>query len=77
MALATRINIMQTALDEKDVNGKALDGQNLIDVLFDLAKKIGNKHKESIEKKPFPDANEVSPGLVDEANVVTQRQLIG
>src|SRR3712207_4439778 len=31
--------------DEKDINGKPLDGQPMLDVILDLAKKISAKHR--------------------------------
>ncbi len=58
--------------NEKDSNGQPLDGQKLIDVLFDLAKKIKKKHKEGIESGQFPKQEDVAnPELVDAQNVVT------
>jgi hypothetical protein len=58
--------------NEKDINGNPLDGQKLIDVLMDLAKKIKRKHEEGIKTGQYPNASEVSdPALVDEDSVVT------
>jgi hypothetical protein len=58
--------------DEKDIHGNPLNGQKLIDVLFDLAKKIQLKHQKGIENGVFPKASEVAdPSLVDEASTVT------
>jgi hypothetical protein len=58
--------------DEKDVDGNPLDGQKMIDVLFDLAKKIARKHREGIETGVYPKASEVAdPVLVDDENTVT------
>lgn len=57
---------------EKDINGNPLDGQKLIDVLFDLAKKIKQKHEDGIKNGIYPDAGDVAnPELVDADNVVT------
>ena len=58
--------------DEKDINGQPLNGQKMIDVIFDLARKIQKKHREGIERGTFPKASEVAdPQLVDAENVVT------
>jgi hypothetical protein len=58
--------------NEKDINGNPLDGQKMIDVLMDLAKKIKKKYQEGIETGKYPKADEVSdPALVDEENTVT------
>jgi hypothetical protein len=58
--------------DEKDVDGHPLDGQKLIDVLFDLAEKVKRKYDEGIKTGTFPKQDEVSdPALVDEENTVT------
>jgi hypothetical protein len=58
--------------DEKDSDGNPLEGQKLIDVLYDLAKKIEKKHREGIAKGKYPKQGEVAnPELVDEDNVVT------
>jgi hypothetical protein len=58
--------------DEKDIDGHPLDGQKMIDVIMDLARKIRRKHREGVENGQFPKAGEVAdPTLVDEANVVT------
>ncbi|HSC35387.1 MAG TPA: peptidoglycan-binding protein [Thermodesulfobacteriota bacterium] len=57
---------------EKDINGNPLDGQKMIDVLMDLAKKIKKKYQEGIETGKYPKQDEVSdPALVDEESVVT------
>ncbi len=57
---------------EVDINGKPLNGQKMIDVIMDLAKKIQKKHQEGIENGKYPKQDEVSdPELVDEDNVVT------
>ncbi len=58
--------------DEKDIDGNPLDGQKMIDVLEDLAKKIKRKYQEGIETGTYPKADEVSdPSLVDPENTVT------
>ena len=58
--------------NEKDINGNPLEGQKMIDVLMDLAKKIKKKYEEGIETGKYPKADEVSdPALVDEENTVT------
>jgi hypothetical protein len=58
--------------NEKDIDGNQYDGQKMIDVLVDLARKIKRKHEEGLETDQFPKEDEVSdPDLVDEDNVVT------
>ncbi|MGW9629658.1 hypothetical protein ACWGST_03080 [Agromyces sp. NPDC055520] len=58
--------------DEKDINGQPLDGQKMIDVILDLARKIQRKHRQGVEQGTFPKASEVDdPQLVDAENVVT------
>jgi hypothetical protein len=58
--------------DEVDINGNPLDGQKMIDVLMDLAKKIQKKYQEGIETGKYPKLSEVSdPALVEEENLVT------
>lgn len=58
--------------NEKDIDGKPLNGQKMNDVIMDLARKIQKKHLEGIENGQFPKADEVAdPALVDEENVVT------
>jgi hypothetical protein len=57
---------------EVDVNGDPLDGQKLIDVLFDLAEKIRRKHDAGIKMGQYPKASEViDPVLADPGNTVT------
>lgn len=57
---------------EKDINGNSLDGQKVIDVILDLAKKIQRKHKEALKSKKYPTQDEVAaPVLVDAENSVT------
>jgi hypothetical protein len=58
--------------NEKDINGNPLDGQKMIDVIMDLAKKIQKKHGEAVKNGQYPKQDEIAdPALVDEANVVT------
>ena len=58
--------------DEKDSLGNSLDGQKMMDVLMDLAKKIRQKYLEGLETGRYPKQSEVSdPALVDEENTVT------
>ena len=58
--------------DEKDINGNPLDGQKMIDVIMDLAKKIQQKYQEGIQTGKYPKPGEVSdPALVDDSNTVT------
>lgn len=69
----TDADIYQTSNpEEKDINGNPLNGQKMIDVIFDLAQKIQKKHREGVERGTFPKASEVAdPQLVDADNVVT------
>lgn len=58
--------------NERDMDGNPLDGQPLIDVLTDLARKIKKKHEDGVKTDEFPKETEASdPSLVDEDNVVT------
>lgn len=58
--------------NEKDVDGNPLDGQKMIDVLMDLAKKIKKKHQDGIKTGIYPKESEVAdPQLVDAGSVVT------
>lgn len=58
--------------NEKDINGNPLDGQKMIDVLMDLAKKVKKKYEEGIATGKYPKQDEVSdPALVDDENTVT------
>jgi hypothetical protein len=58
--------------EEKDINGNPLDGQKMIDVLMDLAKKVRKKHDESVVTDNYPKPDEVTdPTLADEENTVT------
>ena len=59
-------------LNEKDIDGNPLDGQKMIDVVVDLARKIKKKYQEGIETGQYPKQDEIShPKLADEENVVT------
>jgi len=58
--------------NEKDINGNPLDGQKMIEVIMDLAKKVKKKHQEGVETGKYPTQDEVAdPELIDEANQVT------
>lgn len=58
--------------DEKDMHGNPLDGQKLIAVIHDLAKKIKQKHEEGIQLGKYPKPQELAkPELVDNDNTVT------
>jgi hypothetical protein len=58
--------------DERDINGEPLEGQKMIDVLFDLAAKIKKKHQEGVAAGKYPKPGEVSdPALLDDESVVT------
>lgn len=65
--------IYHTDNDEVDVDGDPLDGQPLIDVLFDLAEKIRRKHAEGIKTQKYPTPEETAddPVLGDPENTVT------
>jgi hypothetical protein len=57
---------------EVDVDGDLLEGQPLIDVLFDLAEKIRRKHEKGINLDEYPKTSEViDPALADPGNTVT------
>jgi len=57
---------------ETDVDGDPLEGQPLIDVLFDLAEKIRRKHEDGIKMGTYPKSGEViDPTLADPGNTVT------
>jgi hypothetical protein len=61
-----------SSAEEKDIDGNPLEGQKMIDVLVDLAKKIRKKYEEGVESGKYPEASEVSdPALVDEESTVT------
>lgn len=58
--------------DEVDLDGNPLEGQKMIDVLLDLARKIKLKHEEGIETGKYPKPDEVTdPALLDDENTVT------
>lgn len=57
--------------DEKDIEGNPLDGQKMIDVLIDLARKIKRKHEEGLAVSTFPTEDEVGETLIDDENTVT------
>lgn len=58
--------------NEKDSDGNPYDGQKMLAVLLDLAKKIRKKYEAGIETGKYPKQDEVSdPALVDEENTVT------
>ncbi len=62
--------------DEVDIDGNPLDGQKMVDVIMDLAKKVQRKHAEGVAMGTFPKASEVAdPQLVDQDNVVTATPL--
>lgn len=66
-------DIYQTSnSNEKDINGKPLNGQKMVDVIMDLARKIQKKHEEGVKTGKYPTQDEIAdPALVDEGNVVT------
>jgi hypothetical protein len=58
--------------NERDINGNPLNGQRMIDVIMDLAKKIQKKHEGGVKNGQYPKQDEIAdPALVDEDNVVT------
>jgi hypothetical protein len=58
--------------NEKDIHGNPLNGQKMIDVIMDLAKKVQKKHQEGIQNGKYPKQDEIAdPELVDEDNMVT------
>jgi hypothetical protein len=58
--------------NEKDINGNPLNGQKMIDVIMDLAKKIQKKHAEGLKNGKYPTQDEIAdPELVDAENIVT------
>jgi hypothetical protein len=58
--------------EEKDIDGNPLNGQKMIDVIMDLAKKIQKKHLDGIKTGQYPKPGEVvDPTLVDAENIVT------
>ena len=58
--------------NELDIDGNPLNGQKILDVIMDLARKIQRKHEEGMVTGQYPKASEIAdPTLVDEDNVVT------
>jgi hypothetical protein len=58
--------------EETDSEGRPTEGQKMIDVLLDLAKKIKRKYEEGTQRGTYPTADEVAdPSLVDAENTVT------
>src|SRR5262249_418296 len=58
--------------NEDDLNGHPTDGQKMIDVLINLAKKIRQKYEAGIATGQYPKPSDVSdPALVDNENTVT------
>jgi hypothetical protein len=58
--------------DEKDIDGNSLEGQKMMDVLMDLAKKIQAKHRKEVEIGTYPKAGDIAdPSLVDESTTIT------
>ncbi|WP_280300279.1 hypothetical protein [Nocardia abscessus] len=61
--------------NERDLDGKLLDGQPMLDVLRDLARRVRIKHEDSVKTGSYPevdeDAGPANPVLVDAANTVT------
>lgn len=58
--------------DERDIDGNPTDGQKMIDVLMNLARKIRQKYEDGIANGQYPKASDVSdPALVDDQNTVT------
>ncbi|MES0110166.1 hypothetical protein [Mesorhizobium sp. M0013] len=69
----TATDVYQTSnANELDINGNPLNGQTVLNVIEDLARKIQRKHAEGIQRGTFPQASEVAdPQLVDAGSVVT------
>jgi len=58
--------------NETDINGAPLNGQKMIDVIMDLARKIEQKYQDGLKTGRYPTQDEISdPALVDEENIVT------
>jgi len=58
--------------NEVDLNGHPTEGQKMIDVLMNLAKKIRQKYEDGIATGQYPKPSDVSdPALVDDENTVT------
>jgi hypothetical protein len=57
--------------DEKDLSGNPLDGQKMMDVLLDLARKVQKKHEEAVKTGKYPKQDPADPQPVDEDSIVT------
>ncbi len=58
--------------DERDLDGQPTDGQKMMDVLLNLARKIQKKHTDGSASSTFPKTDEVSdPSVLDDENTVT------
>jgi hypothetical protein len=58
--------------NERDIDGLPTDGQKMIDVLMNLARKIRAKYEDGIVNGQYPKASDVAdPALVDDQNTVT------
>ena len=59
--------------NEKDLAGNPLNGQKMLDVLHDLAKRVALKHAAATKPASYPEVDEgpANPVLVDAANTVT------
>jgi hypothetical protein len=58
--------------DERDLDGHPTDGQKMIDVLRNLARKIRLKYEDGVRTGKYPKPSDVSdPALVDDENTVT------
>lgn len=63
--------------NERDLDGQPLDGQPMLDVLHDLARRVKQKHQASLQTGRYPRAEDdgdegpANPVLVDAANTVT------
>jgi hypothetical protein len=58
--------------DERDLEGNPTDGQKMIDVLRNLARKVRMKYEDGVRTGKYPKPSDVSdPALVDDENTVT------
>jgi hypothetical protein len=58
--------------DERDLDGQPTEGQKMIDVLLNLARKIQRKYGDGNATGTFPKTDEVSdPSVLDDENTVT------
>jgi hypothetical protein len=58
--------------DERDVDGNPTDGQPMMDVLKNLARKIQKKYEDGMKSKDYSMSSDPSdPALVDDENTVT------